>query len=211
MEALFEYIDANICDLLNSNSSINDDDELKEWEFQKIYEDLITVLNITRDDPHKPFDDLISDGAMHYEMNSLEKTPNFSVSGNPESSSKDESSSPLNENNDDTECFNANEWIIHDFSSLKMRPPKLSEFLRLLLYNPRYAAYTSWVNKNEGLFKIHNPAKVASLWKKVKLRRTHGPMDYESFSRGIRYYYKSGLMIKTYRRHTYRFAQKESF
>ncbi|CAF2346200.1 unnamed protein product [Rotaria sp. Silwood2] len=205
MKELFEYINENILDPFDFNSSINGYDEILQGDSLKIYTNLITVENFPSV-VYKSFDDSNSGGAMHSQRNFPGHAFDSKTSDDPESLSIGKTSSPLNENNADAGCFNDDEWIIEDSASLKMRPPKLCEFLHLLLNNPRYASYTSWVNNNEDLFKIHNPAKVASLWRKIKLRRTHRPMDYETFSRGIRYYYKSGLMIKTHRRHTYRFA-----
>jgi hypothetical protein len=129
----------------------------------------------------------------------------MSCSDDSESSSESaQSQSPVNE---DKEYFDISEWLIQDHVSRKVRPPKLYEFLRLLLNNPRYVSYASWINKNEGLFKIHRPSEVACLWKNIKVRRTLGSMDYDTFARGIRYYYKSGAMIKTRTRHTYCFAR----
>ena len=131
----------------------------------------------------------------------------MSYSDDSESSSESaqsQSQSPINE---EKEYFDISEWLIQDRVSRKVRPPKLYEFLRLLLSNPRYVSYASWINKSEGLFKIHRPAEVACLWKKMKVRRTMGSMDYDTFARGIRYYYKSGAMIKTRTRHTYCFAR----
>jgi hypothetical protein len=124
-----------------------------------------------------------------------------------DSESSSESAQSQSSINEDKEYFDLNEWMIHDCVSRKIRPPKLYEFLRLLLNNPRYVSYASWINKNEGLFKIHRPSEVACLWKKMKVRRTMGSMDYDTFARGIRYYYKSGAMIKTRTRHTYCFAR----
>ncbi|CAF3362699.1 unnamed protein product [Rotaria sp. Silwood1] len=206
MDELFEYIDGNIFDPFNFNSRINNCDEAQKGDSLKMDTDLITVEH-SSNDSYKTSDDLHGGGEIYYKMNSLEYASSLNTSDGSESSSIGKIPSPLNENNDDAEFFNAGDWIIDGTSSSKIRPPKLCEYLRLLLDNPRYASYASWINKDEGLFKIHNPPKVASLWKRVKIRQTHGLMNYETFARCMRYYYKSGLMIKTHRRHTYRFAQ----
>ncbi|UJR21490.1 hypothetical protein I4U23_024574 [Adineta vaga] len=105
--------------------------------------------------------------------------------------------------------FGLNEWLVRDPATGKLRPPKLYEFLRLLLDNRRYISYASWLNQDEGLFKIHKPTEVIELWQKVKARQTSNNMDYDRFSRGIRHYYESGIMIATYTKHTYRFATKK--
>jgi hypothetical protein len=101
--------------------------------------------------------------------------------------------------------FNLKEWLIIDSISGKYRAPRQNEFLLLLLENPRYSSYISWLNINQGIFKIHETERVATLWSKVKNRQTTGIMMYSTFARGIRFYYKSGLMIKTHKRHTFRF------
>lgn len=101
--------------------------------------------------------------------------------------------------------FNPHEWLIQDLITRKVRAPRQNEFLYLLLENPRYTPYLSWLNKRDGVFKIHQPERVATLWRRVKSRQTHGVMDYDTFARGIRYYYKSGVMLKTHRKYTFRF------
>lgn len=108
--------------------------------------------------------------------------------------------------NDDDVPFDAKQWLIQDVELYKSRPPKLHEFLRLLLDNERYVSYASWLNKDDGFFRIHKPDQVANFWTKVKGRKTSGSLNYNIFARSIRYYYKSGIMIKTHKRYTYRFG-----
>ncbi|CAF0722634.1 unnamed protein product [Adineta ricciae] len=102
--------------------------------------------------------------------------------------------------------FDPTEWLVHTDPNEKMRAPKLYEFLVLLLNNQSYSAYASWVDKEEGIFEIHNPTQVVKLWEKVKSRKTKQKMNFDTFSRGIRMYYARGDMIPTYTRYTYRFA-----
>ncbi|CAF1013578.1 unnamed protein product [Adineta ricciae] len=102
--------------------------------------------------------------------------------------------------------FDPTEWLIHPDPNEKVRAPKLYEFLVLLLNNERYSAYASWIDKEEGVFEIHNPAQVVKLWEKVKSRKAKQKMNFDTFSRGIRMYYAKGDMIPTYTRYTYRFA-----
>ena len=116
------------------------------------------------------------------------------------------SSSSSSDNNEDEITFDPNEWMIFDEYSTKVRPPKLYEFLRLLLNNQRYTSFASWIDENGGLFKIHRPNQVTNLWKQVKGRDCSQLTDYDIFARGIRYYYKSGIMKKTHMKHTYCFA-----
>lgn len=101
--------------------------------------------------------------------------------------------------------FRSSDWLVMDTSTKKYRPPKQNEYLYLLLENQDYSSFASWVDRNQGTFKIHEPDRVAALWKLIKNRKTKGTMDYNTFARGIRYYYKSGLMIKTNKKHTFRF------
>lgn len=102
--------------------------------------------------------------------------------------------------------FDPTEWLVQKQSTNRTRPPKLYEFLHLLLNNLRYMSYASWLNKNEGLFQIHKPNEVCKLWEQVKLRHTSKPMTFDNFSRSIRYYYASGQMIPTFTPRTYCFA-----
>ncbi|CAF1305569.1 unnamed protein product [Rotaria magnacalcarata] len=101
--------------------------------------------------------------------------------------------------------FNPREWLIVDSLSRRLRAPRQNEFLYHLLEHPCYASYLTWLNRNEGLFKIHDPERVAKLWSRVKNRRTNGVMTYDKFARALRFYYKSGSMIKTHKKHTFRF------
>ncbi|CAF1277101.1 unnamed protein product [Rotaria magnacalcarata] len=112
----------------------------------------------------------------------------------------------LSENSHEV-LFDHHEWEICDPSSNRKRPPRQSEFLQLLLENSRYSSYVSWVDKSQGLFRILRPERVADLWRKVKCRQTQGKMSYETFARGVRYYYGTGLMIKTNKKYTFCFKQ----
>ncbi len=102
--------------------------------------------------------------------------------------------------------FNPFEWRITNASNGKIRPPQLHEFLLLLLNNSRYNSYASWLDKDDGLFKFHQPNEVVNLWTKVKIRPTKTEMNYEKFSRAIRTYYDKGIMVSTRTKYTYRFV-----
>lgn len=117
---------------------------------------------------------------------------------------KTEEHLPMDVTSDEV-SFKSKEWEIIDPCTRKSRAPRQHEFLLKLLDNKKYSSYISWQNKAEGSFKIHQPQRVATLWTRVKNRHTNGYMDYETFARGIRYYYSSGIMIKTNRKHTFRF------
>ena len=101
--------------------------------------------------------------------------------------------------------FNRDEWRITDSHSGRQRSPRQYEFLHLLLENPRYSTYATWLDKSQGLFTVLLPEEVAELWNKVRSRQTNGTMDYSTFSRGVRYYYKKGVMTPTYKRYTFCF------
>jgi hypothetical protein len=201
MEILFQIIHEDTFYPFNINPKTNQYDELAEEQIKKIIEDLRTVDNPT--DEHSMLI-LYLDETMDLELDS----PRSKSSVNPVNS-LDSPSASINSqsfDDEDEEPFDPKEWMVYDVLLFKTRPPKLKEYLCLLLNNPRYHSYACWVNKNEGLFKIHKPAQVVILWEKVKLRKTKRTMDFDSFARGIRCYYKSGFMIKTHTKHTYRFA-----
>ncbi|CAF2733451.1 unnamed protein product [Rotaria sp. Silwood2] len=124
MNELFEYSDVNSFDTLNSNSTKKSFDELEEWEIQKIHEDLITVLNLTINDPCKPLNKSNSGGVMHSQRNFPGHTFDFKISDDPELLSIGKTPSHLDKNNEDTEVFNAADWMIEDSSSWKIRSPK---------------------------------------------------------------------------------------
>lgn len=119
--------------------------------------------------------------------------------------------SQSSDENDPMKSFDFSSFQIKNPSTSRSRTPKLYEFLQMVLNNPCFASYASWIEKDEGLFKIHQPQKVTNLWRKVKTRRRKRLMNYETLSRGIRYYYKSGRMLKTHTKHTYRFATQQNF
>jgi len=111
----------------------------------------------------------------------------------------------LDNQNSNEISINLKDWLITDPISRKLRAPRQNEFLLLLLERPSYSSYISWLDKDQGLCKIHQPDQVATLWGKIKNRQTMGIMNYEIFARGIRFHYKSGLMIKTNKKHVIRF------
>ena len=102
--------------------------------------------------------------------------------------------------------FNPFEWRMTSASNGNIRSPKLDEFLLLLLNNPRYSSYASWLDKDDGLFKLHQPNEVVNLWKRVQNQQTNTEMNYDKFSRTIRTYYDKGIMISTRTKYTYRFV-----
>ena len=71
----------------------------------------------------------------------------------------------------------------------------LWEFLKELLLQPEsYKDCINWVDKDKGVFKIDDSARVARLWGKRKNRPL---MNYDKLSRSIRQYYKKNIIKKT--------------
>lgn len=205
MDILFQIIDEDTYDLFLRNPQTNAFDELAEEEIKKIVEELRRFDKITEE---LPILRLLLEEPLKFDFDS-----NFlaKISGNYSIASPDSSRASISSLSDDDqdeveEPFDLKEWMVEDPVTFRLRRPKLSEFLWLLLNNPRYHAYACWVNINEGTFKLRKPARVVSLWEQVKVRRTKRTMDFDTFSRAIRCQYKSGLMVKTHKKHTYRFT-----
>lgn len=88
--------------------------------------------------------------------------------------------------------------------------PKLSriwEFIRDLLLDSQYCpTYICWENYEEGRFRFVQSDKVAKLWGKFK---RNDRMNYEKFSRAMRYYYKTGVLLPVQgKRLVYKFGPK---
>ncbi|CAF0908375.1 unnamed protein product [Rotaria sordida] len=187
LDALFKYIDAAPKYPCIIDGSINNSYQL---------DDYLDTFN----EQHTIFNELSTTDQMNMKSS-------FSTIRSINSSEACSTSSLRNSNEI---SFNPMEWRIRDLLLRKSRPPKLDEFLHLLLNNLRYISYASWLNKAKGLFKIHKPTKVVELWRKIKNRKTRCNLNYEKFSRSIRYYYNKGIMIPTHRRYTYCFAVNKS-
>ena len=100
------------------------------------------------------------------------------------------------------------EWQVTDSHTQRQRPPRLLEFLLLLLEKSHYQPYASYTNRAEGVFHIHEPEKVAHLWEQVKNRHSQQRMTYDKFARAIRWFYKNDTMKKTNTRYTFQFSPK---
>jgi hypothetical protein len=100
------------------------------------------------------------------------------------------------------------EWLVTEQGSRRQRPPRLYEFLIMLLEKPHYASYASYKDKSQGVFEIHEPEKVANLWQQVKNRQSSQKMTYDNFARAVRWYYKGEIMKKTNARYTFQFTPK---
>ena len=73
----------------------------------------------------------------------------------------------------------------------------LWQFVKELLLQPQlYSASIHWVDREQGIFKIVDSNRVATLWGK---RKNRPAMNYDKLSRSLRQYYKKGIMKKTER------------
>ncbi|XP_072047581.1 uncharacterized protein [Amphiura filiformis] len=71
----------------------------------------------------------------------------------------------------------------------------LWQFLKELLLQPdSYGYCIRWLDRSQGIFKIEDSVKVATLWGR---RKNRPAMNYDKMSRSIRQYYKKGIMKKT--------------
>ena len=82
----------------------------------------------------------------------------------------------------------------------------LWEFLLDLLMKEKCPQVIGWTCREMGEFVIKDANKLAQLWGDLKKRPT---MSYAKLSRGIRYYYEKGIMMKIPgRKYAYRFTDK---
>ncbi len=126
------------------------------------------------------------------------------------SPSSDESSLVVNPIKNDSHDIpiDPKEWLVTDQTTRRQRPPRLYEFLILLLHKLHYASYASYKDRALGLFEIYEPEKVADLWQHVKNRQSGQKMTYDKFARAIRWYYKTDIMKKTNARYTFQFSSR---
>lgn len=81
---------------------------------------------------------------------------------------------------------------------------KLWQFILQLLTSEKHTSDVCWTHQQPFEFKILNPENVARLWGETKGK---SKMDYEKFSRGIRYYYDKNIISKTAgKRYVYTFV-----
>ncbi|KAL4225184.1 hypothetical protein ACF0H5_015876 [Mactra antiquata] len=71
---------------------------------------------------------------------------------------------------------------------------QLWQFLKNLLLDGGFNDCIRWIDRQSGVFKIENSAKVARLW---GLRKNRPAMNYDKLSRSIRQYYKKNIIKKT--------------
>ncbi|CAF0738783.1 unnamed protein product [Adineta ricciae] len=99
-------------------------------------------------------------------------------------------------------------WTVTDPVTGRRRPPRLFEFLLLLLKNPDYQSFISFKDLSKGVFEIHEPEEVAYLWQQIKNRQATQDMTYDKLARAVRWYYKKGLMVKTNTKYTFQFSRE---
>ena len=198
IEELLEYIESSDAHQFNEGRSLDAGYPMEEDEAKKILDYLESLENFSNEQPTATVDT---------ETSLAEQTLDFDTNQNQESLENNINIESQNQKDDITKCFDHKYWLIHDSMSRKIRPPKICEFLQLLLCNSNYKSYASWIDKDNGLFKIYQTDKVADLWQKVKTRQHGRSMSVGNFERCIRYHYQSGLMIKTHRKRVYRFAK----
>ncbi|XP_039295046.1 ETS homologous factor-like isoform X1 [Nilaparvata lugens] len=91
----------------------------------------------------------------------------------------------------------------------KKKPEKVGrlwEFIRDLLNDSRYCpSIICWEDYEKGTFRFVQSEKVAKLWGEKK---ENSEMNFEKFSRAMRYYYKSKVLIPVQRRLVYQFGPK---
>ncbi|KAF5301431.1 hypothetical protein FQA39_LY02160 [Lamprigera yunnana] len=89
--------------------------------------------------------------------------------------------------------------------SKRQRCGRIWEFIRNLLFDTKTCpCLIKWENHIEGTFKFVQTEKVAKLWGE----RAHNPrMNFEKFSRAIRYHYKNKKLLPVYgKRLVYKFG-----
>ncbi|CAF0981186.1 unnamed protein product [Didymodactylos carnosus] len=106
---------------------------------------------------------------------------------------------------------NTADWLVVDGTTKLKRRPLLHEFLRRLLDNPEYHDLATYVDPQQGIFRLHKPDEVADLWKSVKGRNSKKRMTVDNFSRGIRYYYRKEVMKASPGHFTFCFGPQSGF
>lgn len=61
---------------------------------------------------------------------------------------------------------------VFDQTTGRERRPYLHEFIRLLLENDEYSHIIQYIDKKQGIFKLHKPNEIAELWRHAKGRNS---------------------------------------
>ncbi len=76
-------------------------------------------------------------------------------------------SSPLK-----SKSSNLKDFLVYDEVTGRERRPLLHEFIRLILEQDEYSYMAEYVDRKQGIFKLHRPKDVSELWKHVKGRNS---------------------------------------
>jgi hypothetical protein len=63
-------------------------------------------------------------------------------------------------------------FLVFDETTGRERRPLLHEFIRLILENDEYSHIAQYIDRKQGIFKLHKPNDVSDLWKQVKGRNS---------------------------------------
>lgn len=81
---------------------------------------------------------------------------------------------------------------------------RLHHFLFTLLEDETRRDCIRWVDRNNGIFQIKDKERVTELWGYLRNRK----MTYDSFSRGLRHYYRIGLLKPVSKKLHYQLTEK---
>lgn len=68
--------------------------------------------------------------------------------------------------------FDIKKFLVFDSITGRERRPLLFEFLRLLLEDNQYSDIIEYIDRKQGIFKLHKPKAIAQLWKHAKGRNS---------------------------------------
>lgn len=93
--------------------------------------------------------------------------------------------------------------ITNPTSESTCRPILMWQFIKDLLNDPRNMSIVTWLNRDNGEFKIIDSGELARLWGK---RKNRPAMNFDKMSRSMRQYYKKKIMVKGNQRLVYQFC-----
>ncbi|KAL8602008.1 hypothetical protein ACOMHN_008499 [Nucella lapillus] len=143
----------------------------------------------------------------------------LSMSSSSNHHNNNNSSSNNNNNNNSNNNTTDNNRLHHssfiNYTMIKTAPEsssavRLYRFLLEELEKPHGSEgrLLEWVNRNQGLFRILDKQGITLQWGKAKNNAT---MNYEKFSRSLRYYYKVGVLDRVPGHLVYRFSSKSTY
>lgn len=111
--------------------------------------------------------DEISSARPHQQNLSLNSLNSPLSSAMNETSNMSPPSSPSSPSN-----FNIKKFLVFDDTTGRERRPLLHEFIRLVLEHDEYSHIAEYIDRKQGIFKLHRPKDIAELWKQVKGRNS---------------------------------------